>query len=122
MVGGRLAWTMPGWATAPESLGSQLFDGKQLVTKESVYLFDGVFGSHASCLRETSSDVRDARSGGSERAEHCVIDRTERLFVKHSVEALGQKALSIGGPKEWMGVHKWSVSSGSFLDWVIVGQ
>ena len=45
------------------------------------------------CLSETPSDVRDTRSGGSERSEHSRIDRTDRLFVQHSVEALGQHVL-----------------------------
>ena len=36
---------------------SQIFAGKQLVTEESVSLFDGVFGSQTAGLRKTASDV-----------------------------------------------------------------
>ena len=35
--------------------------------------------------------------------EHSTIDRTERLFVQHSLEALGKKRTVYEAQRKWMG-------------------
>jgi hypothetical protein len=85
-----------------------------VVAKQSIDLFDGMFGAKTASLRKASANVGDASSGGSKGAKHRIPDGAERLSVKVSVETVMKKGVRSGIPKEWMGVHERSLVRGSF--------
>ncbi len=93
---------------------SQRFEIEEVIAKQPIDLFDGVFGAKTASLRKASANVGDARSGGSEGAKHGIADGAERPFVKVSVETVMKKGVRSGIPKEWMGVHERSLVRDSF--------